>query len=347
MRDQLERPHGLCADVNTKPMPSGTRADHPTTPAAGRVGEEAISAAIAHFDLDVIAVGVGTGSYSSTVRLLTLRTGERIVLKIPYVRQKLHREITALEALKSDLPVPALLDVWVPEDETPGAMLISCLPGDTADGKISAALAREMGALIARMHRHRLPQFGEVHPRPGTAVAAVDQDWWALMISRFDLWRAHCETAMPTDLFADSMTLYSRLVQALPQPDGPVWTHHDYRPGNILVQSETITGLIDFESARGGSADLDFVKISHSLWETEPDTKQNFLEGYAAIRPLPPFEQTLPFYQLHNALGGVAWCVRRTDNRDPFFHENMAVIRALTARYAQRSDSILPATDAN
>ena len=74
----------------------------------------AIGEAIAHFGLDVAQMDAVEDSYSSTVRLLTLSSGERVVLKIPWVRQKLHREVAALRALAQDLPVPALLDVWDP-----------------------------------------------------------------------------------------------------------------------------------------------------------------------------------------------------------------------------------------
>lgn len=297
--------------------------------------DEAVTAAIEHFGLEVTAIARGTGSYSSTVRLLTLREGERVVLKIPYVRQKLHRELTALEALRASLPVPKVLSAWIPESDGPGAMLLSLLPGVVADEYASLTLARAMGALIARMHQHLLPAFGEVWRGSDEEHAAdrADQDWWPLMLSRFELWRAQCESVMPPDTFAEGVALYEHLAQDLPEPDGPVWTHHDYRPGNVLVHNEAITGLIDFESARGGSADVDFVKVSHRLWQGSPENRQAFLDGYAEIRPLPPFERTLPFYQLHNALGGVAWCVRRTDTDDPFFRENMDVILKLTARY--------------
>jgi hypothetical protein len=37
----------------------------------------------------------------------------------------------------------------------------------------------------------------------------------------------------------------------------------------------------------------------------------------------------LPFYELTNAFGGVAWCVKRSKPDDPFFHENMQRLREL------------------
>ncbi|WP_244188406.1 phosphotransferase [Paenibacillus kribbensis] len=32
----------------------------------------------------------------------------------------------------------------------------------------------------------------------------------------------------------------------------------DFRPGNILVNGNEVAGIIDFESARGGSSEIDF-----------------------------------------------------------------------------------------
>lgn len=38
-----------------------------------------------------------------------------------------------------------------------------------------------------------------------------------------------------------------------------------------------------------------------------------------------------PFYELTNAFGGVAWCVRRNKRQDPFFDENMQTLQRILA----------------
>ena len=287
----------------------------------------AIAEAIAHFNLDVAAIDSGDDSYSSTVRLLTLSSGERVVLKIPWVRRKLQREVSALQALADDIPVPILLDVWDPgEDGTrAGAILLSYLPGAVVTGPVSPHLARDMGALLARLHLHRRGHFGD-----DADAGHASGDWWGLLHRSHDTWRPHCRAVLPPDLWRKARDRYEQLFANLPAVDGPCWVHSDYRPGNILVAGEgdrcRITGLIDFESARGGSADYDFVKISHYVWDVVTGTRDTFCEGYAALRPLPNIDRTLPFYRLHNAIGGIAWCVRRTNTADPFFQENLAVI---------------------
>ena len=96
--------------------------------------------------------------------------------------------------------------------------------------------------------------------------------------------------------------MYARL----PEPDGPCWTHFDYHPGNILVIEDNISGLIDFESSHGGSADMDFIKIKLQVWDKYPGTKTAFIEGYSTVRRLPDIENTLPFYTLYVAFGGIA-----------------------------------------
>ena len=66
--------------------------------------------------------------------------------------------------------------------------------------------------------------------------------------------------------------------------------------------------------------------MQNEVWNVTPGTGDAFLRGYRSLGPLPDLERTLPFYTLHFAFGGVAWCVRRSGVDDPFFHENMSQI---------------------
>lgn len=281
--------------------------------------------AITHFGLHVTRVVSVEESYSSIVRILTLESGERLVLKIPFIQRKLFRELTALQLLKDDIPIPEVVDSWVRDDGNPGALLLSLLPGKVMSGRITPDLAYDMGALLATLHSHKLERYGEVFEIP--KVSSID--WWALLERTFQQWQDLCIGVMPADLFQKAQDRYAYLHAALPEPAGPSWVHFDYRPGNLLVQGRRITGLIDFESARGGSGDMDFVKIKEQVWDFWPDTKEPFLRGYAAIKSLPDIESTLPFYELGNAFGGIAWCVKRSKTDDPFFYENMRKLKQI------------------
>ena len=168
-----------------------------------------------------------------------------------------------------------------PDDDLPGALLLSRLPGAPISGNVTPSLANHMGEVLARIHAHTFPHFGDVED----AGSRHAHDWWGLARERVNLWKPHCARALPSALYAEALDLFDLLAAALPAPDGPVWTHNDFRPGNILVQSGMITGLIDFESTRGGSADYDFTKISLRVWGQAPETRRPFLVGYASIRP--------------------------------------------------------------
>jgi Ser/Thr protein kinase RdoA (MazF antagonist) len=281
--------------------------------------------AITHFDLQVTNVESVEESYSSMVRILTLESGERVVLKIPFIQRKLFRELAALQYLQANLPVPDVVDYWIRDDGTPGALLLSWLPGKVITGQVTPELAFGMGLLLGNLHTHQLEGYGEVFE----LLNKSSSGWWTMLDKYFQAWQTLCVDTIPPALFEKALERYAQLYATLPEPDGPNWVHFDYRPGNVLVQGEVITGLIDFESARAGSGDLDFVKIKEQVWDLWPDTKKPFLNGYASIRPLPQIESTLPFYELTNAFGGIAWCVKRSKTKDPFFNENLRKLRQI------------------
>jgi len=284
-----------------------------------------VQEAIAHFDLKLNSVESVEESYSSVVRILTLESGECLVLKIPFVQRKLFRELYALEHLQGNLPVPQVKDYWIRDDGSPGALLLSLLPGNIITGAVSMELAFGLGVLLGRLHNHSLEWYGDVYRTEERSPAG----WWATVRRTFESWQPLCVEVMPRDLFRKAQDCYAELYASLPEPDGPCWVHFDYRPGNILVQGARITGLIDFESARGGSGGLDFVKIQNEVWDVWPGTKEAFLQGYESVRPLPELERSLAFYTLHNAFGGIAWCVKRSRVDDPFFWENMEQLKQL------------------
>lgn len=278
-----------------------------------------IKRAIAFFKLDVERIESVDQSYSSIVRILTLESGEILVLKVPFVRHKLERELYTLRFLEGGMPVPQVIDVWQPADDRPGALLMTLLPGKTISGKVTPALAHQLGNLLARLHTHKLDQFGDVVG----GLHASEVGWWQMLKQTFHQWKPLCAAVLEPQLLLLAVDTFAKLSTNLPEPDGPCYTHFDYRPGNVLVQDGHITGLIDFESARGGSACLDFIKIRNEVWDTAPECRQPFLEGYRSVRKLPDIDSTLPFYMLYNAFGGVAWCVKRDKLDDPFFDENL------------------------
>jgi aminoglycoside phosphotransferase (APT) family kinase protein len=69
----------------------------------------------------------------------------------------------------------------------------------------------------------------------------------------------------------------------------------DFRPGNILVNGNKVMGIIDFESVRIGSTEIDFTKINRDIFVKYPGTMEAFQRGYESIRPIIDLQTVLPF----------------------------------------------------
>ncbi len=255
-------------------------------------------------------------SYSSLVYRITLRNGD-VIVKVPYSRTKLWREKTILEKLEGLLPVPRVLDFFPGDEETPGALLLSHIPGHPAQPS-DYHLSGSFGALLAKLHCVKMDRF-ELGQDP--------RNWWEGISQVFEGWKAECEGVLDEGFLEDVTNAWKEHFPCGQEADGPCLVHMDYRPGNILVHNDEVVALIDFESSRGGSADIDFTKMHLYLWDPFPHTRQEFLSGYASIRKPPPVEPVLPFYLMHHAVGGLAWCVRRGLIASDFWEENMALLR--------------------
>jgi len=263
-------------------------------------------------------------SYSSQVAIVETAAGEKLVIKVPYTRVKLYREYHMLRCVGEAAPVPEVKAIWEGDGELAGALLLSYLEGQPASAEDVARLAAESGELLARVHTVELPGYG-TYTEDGFCREA--DDWWELTRRWFDSYLPHAEPHVPPDLFTVAVDRFYSLLDGLPKPDGPRAVHRDFRPGNILVRDGKIIGLIDFESARGGSACSDFEKLRQFVWEPLPGSKKRFVEGYATVLPVPDLQRTASVYALSNIIGGIAWGVRR--NSPEFLEYNLQLLEAL------------------
>jgi len=266
-------------------------------------------------------------SYSSEVCKLVLDNNERVILKIPYNKNKLLKEYKTLELVKNELPVARIIDFWDGNEEIPGALLLSYIEGRPPIGIIDKNLAYQMGELLGKIH------VIQVHREDlGSAdeLMYTEKDlWWRTIREWFENCIDDCKETLDHILLSKSIELFYHYYENLPEPDHPSIVHMDFRPGNILIYNSKISGIVDFESARVGSADIDFTKMKIYVWDLYAGTKEEFIKGYQNIRPLPDLDRTLPFYLLFNAFAGVSWCIKRGKGRDNFCRENMLTLKKL------------------
>lgn len=287
-----------------------------------------IERVIKEFNLKVVNIEPIThNSFSCQVYKLTPETGDYIILKIPSQREKLFRETKMLQRLSyTSLPVPTVFDTWEGDDENPGAMLLSFIDGNPASVEtIDEDLSYQMGQLLGELHTVPMPGFGHEDENGFTYVE--NNDWWHFVKTKLDRILANSEKLLSPGTFQKANDYFHIFFMNHPPADGPCAVHTDYRPGNILVKANQITGLVDFESARGGSADFDFSKIKLYVWDKFPGTRTAFEAGYRSIRPLPNLDRLLDFNVLFHAINHIDWCLKRgiTDHKQ-FLSENVRIV---------------------
>ncbi|MBT2770940.1 aminoglycoside phosphotransferase family protein [Halomonas sp. ISL-60] len=276
--------------------------------------------------LNVMNVEDVPESFSSDVYKLTLASGENVYVKIPFNKDKLFREFQMLEILKGVIPVPKVLDIWYGDEDTTGALLLSAIQGVPCTQDIDEKISFQMGLYHAMLHEVKSPGYG-YHATDGFKF--LDQNNWRLHIqSNFEKWKEPCKELLDPVLYERCVLHFDGVFSALPNPDGPCIVHMDFRPGNILVDGNKVTGIIDFESARGGSSEIDFTKINRYIWEVNPRTKSKYIEGYQTIRPILNLDIVLPFYDFYDAFSAVVWCKNRgIEKNQSFLQENIEVLK--------------------
>lgn len=289
--------------------------------------EKIIKKVIKIMQLKVLDIDSVPESYSSKVCSLVLENNEKVILKIPYNKDKLIKEYKMLELLEGKLPTARILDFWEGNDEISGAILLSYIDGEPVTDKINEKTAFQMGELLAKLHNVNIDKnrLGDAY----NLIYTEKDEWWKIIRQWFENCVDECKDFLDKDLLDKCIKLFDYYYKTLPDPDYPSIAHMDYRPGNILIKDSNITAVVDFENARIGSADIDFSKMKIYVWDLYPETKKEFLQGYSGIRALPDLERTLPFYLLFNIFTGIGWCVKRGKVHDSFCKENIIKLKEI------------------
>lgn len=222
-------------------------------------------------------------------------------------RSRLAREAELLRRLRSDFPVPQVIDRG--GDDRLSWSLTAELPGVTFDQRLSGpavrGIAREIATLLRALHSWPVP---EELVRP-----EVDPD---------PLRRAGAELVpLPASAARDLIPVARRLpfvdhavldaaaeriteLADLPATGEEVLLHGDFYLGNVLVEGDHVSGLIDFEFARTGPRDLELISIVRALdVETRAGLRRPPLlawlaEDYPELFETPGLDRRLWLYAL-------------------------------------------------
>ena len=209
-------------------------------------------------------------------------------------------------AARVGVPVPDLVDVGTGED-APGLpaeyLLMGRVEGETIPRRLlreaayapaREGLARELGAVLARLHAAPLDGLGRV-PAVGdplerlTSTFLVDGE------------------PPPPGLALGLRWLHENR----PPSHGPVLVHGDFRMGNLMVGPDGLRAVLDWELVHRGDPLEDLGWCCAKVWRfgsplpaAGTGTRRDLLDGYAAVAGWRPGAAELHWWELY---GTVQW----------------------------------------
>lgn len=286
---------------------------------------EELKKVLEKFELEVLSIEDVPESFSSTVYKIQLIDHRTVFVKIPYSKAKLKLEYTVLERLNHELPVPKVLGYWEGDQDSTGALLLSAIDGVSITGKVDKELAHDIGVHHAKLHAI-VPNEQDFN----SSVTHVFGQWADFVQQHFYSFAEDVKKVIEPHLFEQSLEYFEHHRNLLPMPDGPSFIHMDFRPANILVQENKVVGMIDFESVRIGSTEMDFTKINRDIFMKNPGTMEAYQQGYESIRPLIDLQKVLPFYRFTDTFNSIGWCKRRgVEKHQIFLQENLLCLKTI------------------
>ncbi|MGE3954840.1 MAG: phosphotransferase enzyme family protein [Parachlamydiales bacterium] len=249
-------------------------------------------------------------------------SGERLILKIAPNATHYLREVYFLGELAGSVPVPRVVGVVEPEEGVDGAILMERLPGKLLE-RVDTGLAHELGAALAKVHNHRLAGYGD--PVQGV----LEADPRPYFTRKFEEGLEECGGHLPQQMLKKAEGYFRSHLHLLEGVDGPCVAHRDFRPGNLIVESDRLQGIIDWAGARASFAEEDLCSIEAGEW-LGPH-KGAFLAGYGALRPLPDYQPLTPLLRLNRAIASVGFVLKRGIRESRGAHLYQVNIRFLKA----------------
>ncbi|ALC85105.1 phosphotransferase [Bacillus sp. FJAT-22090] len=289
---------------------------------------ENIQKVIKQFKLPILSIDTVPESFSSEVYKIQLINKKNVYIKIPFSKDKLFREYKMLIKLKNYMSVPTVLDYWEGDETVTGALLLEEIIGVPCLGRIDFQLAFQIGVNHAMLHALSMPVYGAETENGFKPLE--NNDWRNFIQQTFIKFEKHTRLELPNDLYEKSIRHFELIFPTLPAPDGPCIIHMDFRPGNILIHDNKVSGIIDFESARVGSTEIDFAKINRDVWCKYEGTRDAYISGYESIRPILNLDSILSFYSFYDAFNSIGWCrLRGVDKHQAFLNENIEILRKI------------------
>ena len=247
------------------------------------------------------------GLMSHTFRVQT--SGKDYILQINSETDphELENCLRSFSFLSGGIPVPEPVTDGV---ETHGDLhytIVTELSGDTLQP--DEELTRESGRLLAQIHESRVfeePGWIDWEDGEPEVVGFPDDSLRRRIQEVLKDWRQFF-VSLDAGWLVDATDTALENLDTVPEDFTPVLVHHDFNPGNILVEDGEITGILDFDYTHSSHSVRDIAKASNKFWIRGGD-RETFYSGYSEIREPERFEETIDFYLLEtflDELGGM------------------------------------------
>ena len=197
-------------------------------------------------------------------------------------------------AARAGVPVPEV--VHAGELDGLPYLLMARVDGETIPRRIlrdpalaAPGRARELGALLARLHTVPLAEVPAVEPA-GDPLAALHGDYLA-------------DGRVPPPGLALGLR---RLADTPPEPAGTVLVHGDFRLGNLMVGPDGVRAVLDWELVHTGDPVEDLGWLCAKVWRFGSPrpagglgSREELLDGYAAVAGWRPSAAQLRWWELY------------------------------------------------
>ncbi|WP_306464408.1 aminoglycoside phosphotransferase family protein [Sporosarcina koreensis] len=202
-------------------------------------------------------------------------------------------------------------------------VLIIRIKGQPITNKALPTVAFQVGVLHASMHQIQPPTTIQL-----SGIQDEFPDWSNFVERQFYSFAEDVKGVLDVSSYRQAIEKFENMKLQLPSSDGPSFIHMDFRPANIIVDEDKVSGMIDFESVRFGSTEIDFTKLYRDFLSFNFSLYQSYQEGYNTLRPLIDLEVVLPFYQFTDAFNSIGWCKRRgIEKNASFLEKNLSILK--------------------
>lgn len=268
---------------------------------------------------------MGDGFFNAAFRLL-LTDGRDVVLKaspppgaalLTYENDIMRAEVEFFRAAAAaDVPLPEVLHAGLDRTVIDGDyVVLSVVDGiswnsvrDALDARHAAALRRELGGHLARLHRIGNPKGGFGYPAVPELSALTWPEAFSAMLGALVDDADRYGVTLPV-AGAELRDVVRRNASALAEIDAPALVHFDLWPGNILISppdqgaGPRINGLIDGERVIWGDPLMEFIGADvFGRADLDPDIRAGYLDAGGAIAEDEPARRRLALYHLYMQL---------------------------------------------